>query len=150
MANKIFPSFKENLLKADANYALNSAEGANGVYCCLIDTGTYTYSDAHQFYSDLTGIVGTDQEILNKTVTNGVFNGDDVNYPAVTGPTCEAVIIYRKNAGASTTWPVATYLDTDVGGLPFLPNSGSLAIAWNGQWNLCTVANHANNQHLCR
>lgn len=131
MANKVYPKYKESLLKADADCALNSAEGATGVFCSLIDTGTFTYSDAHQFYSDLTGIIGTDQEILNKTVTNGVFNGDDVTFPAVTGASCEALVLYRKNAGASTTWPLIAFLDTGVGGLPVSPNSGSISITWN-------------------
>lgn len=131
MANKIYPKFKENLLKADANYALNSSEGATGVFCCLIDTGTYTYADAHQFYSDLSGIVGTDQEILTKTQALGVFDGTDVTFPAVTGASCEALVLYRKNAGASTTWPVIAFLDTDVTGLPVTPNSGSISVTWN-------------------
>jgi hypothetical protein len=131
MANKFYPKYKENLLKADANYALNSAEGVTGVYCCLIDTGVYTYSDAHQFYSSLSGIVGTDQEILSKTQALGVFDGNDVTFPAVTGASCEALVFYRKNAGANTTWPLIEYEDTGVGGLPVTPNSGSIAIAWN-------------------
>lgn len=129
--NKVYPKFKENLLKADANYALNSVEGATGVYCCLIDVGTYTYSDAHQFYSDLTGIVGTDQEILSKTQALGVFDGADVTFPAVTGASCEAIVLYRKNAGASTTWPLVAYEDTGIGGIPVNPNGGGISIAWS-------------------
>ncbi len=131
MANKIYPLFKQELMKGTANNLLNSAEGATGVYCALVDTGTYTYSDAHQFYSSLSGIVGTDQEILSKTQTNGTFDGTDLTYTAVTGSSVEALVLYRKNAGANTTWPLIAYIDTGVTGLPVTPNGGNITITWN-------------------
>lgn len=131
MANKIYPLFKQELMKGTANNLLNSSEGATGVYCALVDTGTYTYSDAHQFYSSLSGIVGTDQEILSKTQTNGTFDGTDLTYTAVTGSSAEALVLYRKNAGANTTWPLIAYIDTGVTGLPVTPNGGNITITWN-------------------
>lgn len=131
MANAIYPLFKQELAKAVANNELDSAEGATGVYVALVDTGTYTYSAAHQFYSSLSGVVGTDQEILTKTQVTGVFDGTDVTFTAVTGASVEALVLYRKNAGANTTWPLIAYIDTGVTGLPVTPNGGNIAITWN-------------------
>lgn len=131
MANAIYPLFKQELMKGTSNNLLNSSEGATGVYCALVDTGTYTYSAAHQFYSSLSGIVGTDQEILTKTQTNGTFDGTDLTYTSVSGATVEALVLYRKNAGASTTWPLIAYIDTGVTGLPVTPNGGNITITWN-------------------
>lgn len=131
MANKIYPLFKQELMKGTSNNLLNSSEGVTGVYCALVDTGTYTYSDAHQFYSSLSGIVGTDQEILSKTQTNGTFDGTDLTYTAVSGSSVEALVLYRKNAGANTTWPLIAYIDTGVTGLPVTPNGGNITITWN-------------------
>ena len=131
MANAIYPKWKETIMKAEANSELDSSTGATGVYVALVDTGTYTYSSAHQFYSSLSGVVGTDQEILTKTQTSGVFDGDNVTFPAVTGATVEALVIYRKNAGANTTWPLIAYIDTSVTGLPVTPNGGDIGITWN-------------------
>lgn len=131
MANAIYPLFKQELMKGTSNNLLNSSEGATGVYCALVDTGTYTYSAAHQFYSSLSGIVGTDQEILTKTQTNGTFYGTDLTYTAVSGSSAEALVLYRKNAGANTTWPLIAYIDTGVTGLPVTPNGGNIAITWN-------------------
>ena len=131
MANAVYPLFKQELMKGTANNLLNSTEGATGVYAALVDTGTYTYSAAHQFYSSLTGIVGTDQEILTKTQASGTFDGTDLTYAAVTGATVEAIVLYRKNAGANTTWPLIAYLDTGVTGLPVTPNGGAISITWN-------------------
>jgi hypothetical protein len=71
MANAIYPLYKKSLLDGDANTALTGT-GATGLYCALVDTGTYTYSAAHQFYSSLSGVVGTDQEITTVTTTGGL------------------------------------------------------------------------------
>ena len=130
MANAIYPKFKETLMQGSANSALNSAEGTTGVYAALVDTGTYTYSSAHQFYSSLSGVVGTDQEILTKTQTNGTFDGTDLTFTAVTGASAEAIVLYRKNAGANTTWPLIAYIDSATG-LPVTPNGGNITITWN-------------------
>lgn len=131
MANAIYPKWKETIMKAEANSELDSAEGATGVFVALVDTGTYTYSAAHQFYSDLSGVVGTDQEITTKTQTNGTFDGDDVTFTSVSGATVEALVIYRKNGGANTTWPLVAYIDTGVTGLPVTPNGGNIDVTWN-------------------
>ena len=131
MANAIYPKWKETIMKAEANSELDSAEGATGVFVALVDTGTYTYSAAHQFYSDLSGIVGTNQEITTKTQTNGTFDGSDVTFTSVSGATVEALVIYRKNGGANTTWPLIAYIDTGVTGLPVTPNGGNIDVTWN-------------------
>jgi activator of HSP90 ATPase len=131
MANALYPLWKQEIMKGTSNNLLNSSEGATGVYAALVDTGTYTYSAAHQFYSSLTGVVGTDQEILTKTQAAGVFDGTDITFPLVTGATVEALVLYRKNAGANTTWPLIAYIDTGVTGLPVTPNGGNIGVTWN-------------------
>ena len=131
MANAVYPKWKEALLQFTANAALTGT-GATGVYVALVDTGTYTYSAAHEFYSSLSGVVGTDQEIgAPKTYAAGVFDGADVVFPSVTGATAEALVIYVKNAGANTTWRLVAYIDTGVTGLPVTPNSGNINVSWN-------------------
>lgn len=131
MANAIYPLWKEAIIQASASSALNGS-GTTGVFAALVDLGTYTYSAAHQYYSDLSGIVGTDQEIgATKTYTNGVLDGADLTYTAVTGDTVEALVLYVKNAGANTTWRLYAYLDTSVTGLPVTPNGGDITVTWN-------------------
>ena len=130
MANAIYPEYKESLLDGDADTALTGS-GATGLWVALIDTGTYTYSSAHQFYSSLSGIVGTPVEVTTVTTANGTVDGDNVTFTAVSGATVEALVLYRKNAGANTTWRLVAYEDTGVTGLPVTPNGGDIAIAWN-------------------
>lgn len=133
MANAIYDLFKQELMKGTSNNLLNSAEGTTGVYACLVDTGTYTFSQSHQFYSSLSGIAGTDQEITAKTQTAGVFDGNDVTFPSVSNGSVsiEAIVLYRKNAGANTTWPLIAFIDTGVTGLPVTPNGGNITVTWN-------------------
>ena len=131
MANALYPLWKQEILKGTSNNLLNSAEGATGVFAALVDTGTYTYSAAHQFYSSLTGVVGTDQEILTKTQVAGTFDGTDLTFPSVSGASAEAIVLYRKNAGANTTWPLIGYIDSGVTGLPVTHNGGNITVTWN-------------------
>lgn len=131
MANAIFPRYKGFLLTASANVSLDQNDTTNGIYCALVDTGIYTYSASHDFRDDLTGVVGTDQRISTPTTTNGTFDGDDLTYTSVTGASVEALVIYRKNAGANTTWKLVAYIDTSVTGLPVTPNGGNITITWN-------------------
>lgn len=131
MANAVYPLYKQSLLAGDANADLDNNTATDGPFVALIDTGTYTYNAAHQFFSSLSGIVGTDQRIATPTVVNGLFDGDNVTYTAVSGASVEALVIYRKNAGANTTWRLVAYIDTGVTGLPVTPNGGDITITWN-------------------
>jgi len=127
MANALYPLWKEQLLQFTTNNNLS----AGTVKVALIDTGTYTYSAAHQFYSSASAAaVGTPQTIGSKTFTNGVFDGADVTYTAVTGNSVEALIIYI-DTGSSATSPLVAYIDTSVTGLPVTPNGGNISITWN-------------------
>jgi hypothetical protein len=131
MANALYPKWKEALLQNSSDSDLDGT-GATGVWAALIDTGAYTYNAAHDFYNDLAGIVGTDVELASgKTFTNGVFDADDITLVSVTGNQSEAIVLYRKNAGANTTWRLIAYIDTGVTGLPVTPNGGNINIAWN-------------------
>ena len=130
MANALYPLWKQEILKGTSNNLLNSSEGATGVFCAMV-TSAYTYSSAHQFYSSVSGVIGTDQEILTKTQVTGTFDGTDLTYTAVSGSQVVALVLYRKNAGANTTWPLIAYIDTGVTGLPVTPNGGNITITWN-------------------
>ena len=130
MSNAVYPKYKEALLSGSADSALTGT-GATGLFVALVDTGLYTYSAAHEFYSSLAGVVGTDQEIASVTRTNGLIDGADVTFTAVTGNSVEALVLYRKNAGANTTWRLVAYIDTGQTGLPVTPNGGNITITWN-------------------
>jgi hypothetical protein len=126
MANVVYPLWKAARGTSAANTDLDDGT----VKVALIDTGTYTYSAAHEFYSSLSGVVGTDQTIANTTVTAGVFDGDNVTFTAVSGNTVEALVLY-VDTGVAATSRLFAYIDTGVTGLPVTPNGGDISIAWN-------------------
>ena len=131
MANALYPLFKQELLKGTSGTNLNGS-GTTGVYVALVDTGTYTYSASHQYYSSIaSAVVGTPQELTSKTFANGLFDAADSTIPAVTGSSVEALVIYIKNAGANTTWPLVAYIDSGATGLPVSPNGGDIDITWS-------------------
>jgi len=96
MANAVYPKWKEALLGAAANSALTGT-GTTGLYAVLVDTGVYTYSASHTYYSSLSGIAGVEREITSVTMTDGIVDGSDVLYTAVApGPTLEAIILLER------------------------------------------------------
>jgi hypothetical protein len=123
MASAIYPKAKESMLQGGINLSSGTVKAA------LVDTGTYTYSAAHDFYNDVSGVVGTPQTIGSKTFTNGLFDGADVTFTGVTGSSAEAIIIYIDTGTASTSALIA-YIDSATG-LPVTPNSGDISIVWH-------------------
>lgn len=126
MANAVYPLYMQALIDGDSNIDLNDGT----VKAALIDTGTYTYSAAHDFYNDLSGVVGTPQTIANTTVTNGLFDGDNVTFTGLSGSSAEAIVIYIDTGNTATSRLVA-YIDTGVTNLPVTPNGGDVNINWN-------------------
>lgn len=121
MANAIYPKYKEALLNGSANTDMS----AGTVKAALVDTGTYTYSAAHDFLDDVSGRVGTDVTLASKTFTDGTFDSADPTWSSVSGATCEAIIIYIDTGSAATS-RLVLYMDTGQTGLPVTPNGGDI------------------------
>ena len=138
MAPALYPLWKKALMDASADSSITDS-ATLGPFCALVDTGVYTYAATQQFYANTltspNAIVGTDQRIPRTATTvsstDGVFDGGDLTYTSVTGNSVEALVIYRKNTGANTTWRLMSYYDTAGGGLPVTPNGGNITVTWN-------------------
>lgn len=128
MANALYPKWKEGLIQASANTALTGT-----LKVALVDTGTYTYSAAHQFFSSVTGVAGTPVALGTKTYTNGVLGAANSTFTAVSNGsvTCEALILYI-DTGTAATSPLVAYMDTGITNMPVTPNGGDITVSWNG------------------
>jgi hypothetical protein len=125
MANAIYPKAKEQMLQG----GLDMSSGT--VKMALIDLGTYTYNVSHEFFDDISGVVGTPVEITPKTFTNGIFDSSsDVVFSSVTGDTVEALVIYIDTGNPATSRLIA-FLDTNQSGLPVTPNGGDITFSPN-------------------
>lgn len=125
MANAIYPKAKEKFLDALIDIPTDTIKIA------LIDTGTYTYSSTDEFWSAASAaLVGTAATLASKTITNGVFDADNVTFTSVTGVSVEALIIY-KDTGSAATSPLIMYIDVAASGLPVTPNGNNINVQFN-------------------
>lgn len=124
MANAIYPLWKQTLLQGSSNLSTANVKVA------LVDTGSYTYSAAHQFLSSVTGITATSGNLTTKTFANGTFDSDDPTFGAVSGVQSEALVVYEDTGTAATSRLIA-YYDTGVTGLPVTPNGGVINVTVN-------------------
>jgi hypothetical protein len=128
MANALYPKYKEALLDGLANIDVNDGT----VKAVLLDLADYTYNAAHDFLDDVAAgaRIGTPQTIANTTVTNGLFDGDNVTFPTVSGDPAEAILIYI-DTGSEATSRLVMFMDTGATGLPVTPNGGDINLNWN-------------------
>ena len=126
MANSLYAKGAEKLMTASINLSTDTIKAAavknNYAQNLLTD----------EFYSTMSSFVaGTPQTLAGKTITNGVFDANDVTYTAVTaGDTLEAVVLY-KDTGNPATSPLIAYIDT-ITGWPLATNGGDITIQWDG------------------
>lgn len=127
MANALYPLWKQEVIKGTANTSLTGT-----LKVALVDTGTYTYSAAHQFYSSVTGVAGTPVALGTKTYVNGVLDAADSTFTAVSNGsvTCEALVFY-VDTGTAATSPLVAFMDTGITNMPVTPNGGDISVTWN-------------------
>lgn len=96
----------------------------------------YTFSQAHQFLSDITGggggtIVATSANLGTKSVTLGVADAADITFTAVAaGAACQHLICY-KDTGVAGTSPLIFALDTATG-MPVTPTGADITVQFDG------------------
>ncbi len=128
MASALYPKTKDVFLQGGINMSSDTIKVA------LIDTGTYTYSSAHDFWDDASaGVIGTPATLASKTFTSGVFDAADVSFTSVSGASIEALIIY-KDTGTPSTSNLIAFIDSGTG-LPLTPNGGNINIVWDNGSN---------------
>lgn len=127
MANAMYDKGRQAFGDAGVNWSSDT------IKVCLVDTGTYTFSQSHQYHSSLSGIVAT-ATLASKTNTDGVLDAADVTFTSVSGSSVEAIVIY-KDTGVSGTSPLILYVDTVSSGLPVTPNGGNITVTWDNGSN---------------
>ena len=131
MANQLYTKAKQALLGGELNLS------SNVITIALVDTDVYTFSASHQFRSSIpnTAVVSTNN-LISKTITDGVFDAADVVFPFVTGANCEALILYHNTGDAENTGSrqadsrLIVYIDTAVG-LPVLPSGSNITVKFS-------------------
>lgn len=101
----------------------------------LIDLGQYTFSQSHEFLSDIPGgaRIAVSGAMTGKTLTAGIFDADDVTIVGVAGLSIEALAIYQHTGTAGTS-RLGMYIDSGTG-ITFTPNGGDVEIQWPNTTN---------------
>lgn len=118
---------------------MNTGAGASVIF---VDTATYTYSTAHDFFADLLGTYGdggtaraNSEIITSPTYANGTFDGADTVFASVNtgGVTVEGFVIFVNDSTADASSYLVAYFDASITGMPFSTSSGAqVTISWNG------------------
>ena len=94
-------------------------------------SSAYTYSAAHDFFNDLTGVLGT-ATLASKTCTNGVLDAADVVVSGVLASAAAAVVVY-KDTGVAGTSQLMLFFDTGI--FPGTP-TGDTTVIWPNDANV--------------
>ena len=126
MSNALYTKAKQNLL--DGNIDLASDD----IRAILVDGADYTPNlSTHDALDDITSAarVAVSGALQNKTVTDGVFDADDITIAAVSGDQFEYLVLY-KHSGVESTSLLIALIDTATG-LPCTPNGSDITIQWS-------------------
>ena len=125
MPNAIYPAFGAD--------ALLSLAGAADVRVALLDLAGYTYAPTDAHLSDIPGlavVAQTPAGLTAKQTEGGVFRAANTTFPAVFGNEAEALVLYI-HTGNDATSRLVMYQDTNVVGLPVVPNGGDIIVEWD-------------------
>lgn len=127
MASTCYAKAKESWL--DNTLDLNDGD----IRILFIDGADYTPNFAtDDFLADVPGgaRIGTATAIANTTVTDGVFDGDDVNMTSVTGDQFEHILVYL-HTGSDATAKLVCLIDVTA----TTPNGGDILVQWDNGTN---------------
>ena len=127
MANNLYTKAKQALLAADIDLE------ADAIKALFVDGADYTPNlSTHQYLSDIPSAarVAASGALQNKTVTDGVFDADDITLTSVSGDQFEYIVLF-KDTGVDGTSRLLLLIDTATG-LPCTPNGSDISIQWSG------------------
>lgn len=130
MANALYDKGRQRFLQGDFNWLTDT------IKVLMVDTGAYTANLAsHEFLTDIgtSARITTSVTLTGKTTTGGAADAADVTFSSVSGPSIEALVIY-KDTGVEGSSPLIAYIDTATG-LPITPNGGDIIVTWDNGTN---------------
>jgi len=133
VANAVFPKAKEGFLEGtiDLDTAVIKVALVRG----------YTYGSSHNTVSNVTGAGGTlhatSGALTGKSVTNGVFDADDVTFTTpASNSNDHSILVYQASAPAggadvdASSQRLIAWIDTGTG-IPIKPAGGDISVVWD-------------------
>lgn len=126
MSNALYTKAKQALIAGDIDLESDTIKAV------FVDGADYTPNLAtDQFLSDIPSAarVAISGALQNKTVTDGVFDADDITVASVSGDQFEYLVLF-KDTGVEGTSRLLLLIDTATG-LPCTPNGSDITIQWS-------------------
>lgn len=130
MANALYDKARQRFLEGQFNWLTDT------IKVVMVDTAAYSVNlSTHEFFSDVgsSSRITSSVTLTGKATTGGAADASDVTFSAVSGPSIEALIIY-KDTGTEATSPLIAFIDTATG-LPITPNGGDIIVTWDNGTN---------------
>lgn len=123
MANALYKKGAQAILNKQIDWDTDT------IKCSLLKNDYAQNLATDDFYDDMSASVLATATLTSPTITDGVFDADDVTFAAVAGgSTAEAVVIW-KDTGTPSTSNLLVYIDT-ITGFPIATNGGDIVIQW--------------------
>lgn len=131
MANALYDSFREQCL--DSTVDLFSDAIKMILTDHADDNPDPTVDD---FLDDIASAarVSISPNFANKSITDGIFDADDVTFAAVTGDISESMNLFDDTPGTEATKDMIAKIDT-ASGLPVTPVGGDIVCVWSSDTN---------------
>lgn len=129
MANTLYDKARQRFLQGEINWLTDT------IKVLMIDKDAQAFVTSHEFLSDIatSARITTPVTLTGKATTGGAADAADVTFSAVSGPSIEALILY-KDTGTEATSPLLAWIDTATG-LPITPNGGDIIVTWDNGTN---------------
>ena len=129
MANTLYDKARQRFLQGEINWLTDT------IKVLMIDKDAQAFIATHEFLSDIatSARITTPVTLTGKATTGGAADAADVTFSAVSGPSIEALILY-KDTGTEATSPLLAWIDTATG-LPITPNGGDIIVTWDNGTN---------------
>ncbi len=127
MANALYTKAKQAIL----DNALDLKDG--DIRALPVDAATYTVDlAADDMLEDIAAEARSASAVAltTKTVTDGVFDADDVTFPAVTADNVISAIVLYLHTGTESTSKLLAYIPTATG-LPLTASGADVTVRWS-------------------
>ena len=129
MANTLYDKARQRFLEGQFNWLTDT------IKVIMVDKDAQSFVTTHEFLSDIatSARITTPVTLTGKTTAGGAADSADVTFSAVSGPSIEALVLY-KDTGTEATSPLLAWIDTATG-LPITPNGGDIIVTWDNGTN---------------
>lgn len=132
MANARYDRYAERLLDPNVTgHAAAATDWNTDDIRATLHSSTYTFSQTHQDFADLSGQIDSQEDTLASVVVSNDNDGTvdvdsaDLSFTAVAGGSTIDSYIYRKYNATATLSELMLYFDTDSGGPISLLTNGA-------------------------